>query len=287
MAIDTTDRFTSKGGPHLAAALTFFTLFSLAPLLIFVVAFAGLILGQETARAELVGQVSEVMGPEIAAQVDAIVVSTQQTASGTIAVLFGLASVAYGASRVFRGLQGGLNFMWDARPRKRNLVVGYLIDRVVSWGAAFLAGISLAATLSLFVALTASGATHLGRLINVTWLNDALGAVISLCVISVMFAAIYRFVPAVDIGWRDVLPAAGLVSAALFIGARLVGMVLGYAGPGASYLVASVPTIILIWINISAQIVYFGAAFTVIYAHRYGSLRQDDDAPEQEASRAP
>jgi membrane protein len=129
------ERFSSKGGPHLAAALTFFTLFSFAPLLIFVVAFAGQILGQDTARTELVAQIEELMGPEVAAIADSAVASTQQATSGTIAIVFGLVTVAYGASRVFRGLQGGLNFMWDSRPRQRNIIVGYLIDRIVSWSA--------------------------------------------------------------------------------------------------------------------------------------------------------
>lgn len=274
----TADRFNSKGGPQLAAALTFFTLFSFAPLLIFVVAVAGQILGHETARTELVSQIDELMGSEVAAIADSALASTQQSASGTVAILFGLATVAYGASRVFRGLQGGLNFMWDARPRVPNVVIGYVIDRIMSWTAAFVAGMSLAIALALFVTLSATSTSYLSRLIDVGWLNDALGRALAILVITLLFAAIYRFIPAVDIGWRDVLPAAAIVSIALFVGARLVGIFLGYAGPGASYLIASVPTVLLIWINASAQIVYLGAALTFVFAHRFGSLAGDPES---------
>ncbi|MFN2115770.1 MAG: YihY/virulence factor BrkB family protein [Anaerolineae bacterium] len=280
---DSAARFNAKGGPQLAAALTFFTLFSFAPLLIFVVAAAGMLLGQDTARVELVTQIEEVMGGDIAQLADSVIASTQQARSGTIAVLFGLTTVAYGASRVFRGLQGGLNFMWDARPRQRNVVLGYIVDRVFSWLAAFIAGMSLALALALFVSVTAMSTSLLSRVINVSVLPgggsvfDVIGWLVALVVVAALFAAIYKLVPAVDITWSDVVPAASIVSAALFVCAKLVGVLLGYAGPGASYVVASVPTVALIWVNVSAQIIYLGAAFTYVFAHRYGSMAHLDD----------
>jgi membrane protein len=260
----------------LGAALAYYALFSMAPLLVLIIAVAGLALGRSAAQGEIERQVSGLMGPEGAKLIQDMVVRASQPASGIVATIVSLVVMLFGASGVFGQLQASLNQIFRAPPRIGGGIRGMVRQRLSAFG--MILGIGSLLWLSLLLSAVLAGvheilvqyAPVLARVLGPA--NFAL----SLLVVTVLFAMIFKVLPDLDLGWRDVWLGA-IVTALLFtLGKGLIGLYLGRAGTASVYGAAGSLVLVLLWIYYSAQILFLGAEFTAVYARRRAERR----APE-------
>lgn len=284
----TADEWNEDRAPQLGAALAFYTALSLAPLLVLLLRIAaGLFGDDELARLEIERQTQSLIGKEGAEAIQAID-SADDSKAGTAATILSLATLLFGASGVFRQLQVSLNTIWEVEPRPGRGVWGFVRDRFLSFamvmGVAFLLLVSLAISASLSFA---SG--YLNRFLgDVQILNGILNAVVSTAVISVLFALMFKLLPDVKMAWKDVWLGA-IVTAILFsLGKGAIGMYLGHSALSSSYGVAGSFVVLLVWVYYSAQILFFGAELTQVYANRYGSriVPSENAVPVTEEARA-
>lgn len=255
---------------RLAAALAFYTALSLAPLLVITVGILGLLYGDDAARGQLAGQFQGIFGAESASAIQTILASARDTSSGVLATIVGVVILLFGASGVFGELQDSLNTIWEVQPRPGRGVMGVLRDRFFSFtmvlGVAFL----LLVSFILSAALTVLG-TYVESLGSWPILWQAINLTFSFGITVGIFALIFRILPDVEIGWRDVWVGA-IATAALFsIGKYLIGLYLGRGSATSAYGAAGSVVAMLIWVYYSAQILFFGAELTQAYAAMHGS----------------
>lgn len=271
---ETATRWTEDKAGALAAALAYYALFSLAPLVLIAVAVAGLVFGQRAAEGELYSQLAGLMGESGARAVEHLVAGMNHRRSGGIvATGVGVATLLFGASKVFGQLQDSMNTIWRAERRTGGGLVGFLRARLFSFGMVLGIGFLLLASLVLSTVLELAG-EHLRPILPVGAAGgQALDAVLSLVVFSLLFALIYKLLPDTSVAWRDVWPGA-LVTALLFtIGKFAIGFYLRKAGVASSYGAAGSVIILLLWIYYSAMILYVGAEFTHVYSLHRERLR--------------
>lgn len=258
--------------PTLGAALAFYTVFSLAPLLIITVAIAGLVFGREAAQGQIFDQLRSLVGEASAGAMQDVVQNANSTpATGLVATLIGFATLIVGASGVFGQMQTSLNFIWGVQSKPGRGILGLLHDRVLSFGFILVVGFLLLISLLLTTAIAFIAEWFGGIVPGIEMLIQAANAILSLAVITLLFAMIFKFLPDAKIAWRDVWIGA-LITAALFtVGKEVLGLYLGKSGVGSSYGAAGSLIVLLLWVYYSAQIVFFGAEFTKVYANRFGS----------------
>jgi membrane protein len=274
------DRASRKG-----AALAFYTVFSLAPILILSIAIAGLFFGEEAARGEIFDQVKGLLGDDAAAAVQAMIQNASKPGAGLIATLIGFVTLFIGATTALAELKDGLDQIWDAPPEKTQGFFYFLRKRLLSVGLILSLGFLLLVSLVLSALVTALAHSWGPR--------DATGVVLqavnflfSFALVTLLFAMIYKILPAVRIAWRDVVIGA-LITALLFsIGKWLIGLYLGNSAVASSYGAAGSVILVLVWVYYSAQIFLLGAEFTKVYAHRYGSRRNLPQPTRETASSA-
>jgi membrane protein len=256
---------------RLAAALAYYITFSLAPLLLIVIAIVGLLFGEEAVQGRVVEQIQGLVGPDGAQLVQTMLQSTRQSGSNIVATLIGIVTLLLGATGVFVQLQDALNTIWEVAPKPGRGVLGMVKDRLLSFtmllGIGFLLLVSLAVSAGL-----AALSSFLGDLLpGLFEVAKVLDFVISLGVITLLFAMIYKFLPDVKIRWGDVWVGAAVTSLLFTVGKFLIGLYLGYSSAASVYGAAGSLAVLLIWIYYTAQIVLLGAEFTQVYAKRYGS----------------
>jgi membrane protein len=268
---------------RLAAALAYYTVFSLAPLLVIVIAVTGLVIGsQADIRAEIMNQIQAMIGSEAAAGlIESMIDSSQNTSAGIFATILGVATLIFGATGFFIQLQGALNTIWDVEEKSEGGVLGMLRARFLSFtlilGIGFLLLVSL--VLSAALSILANYAQGLFPGSAVVW--QVADLLISLAVITLLFAMIFRFLPDVDIAWRDVWLGAFVTALLFTLGKWAIGLYLGTRGLSDAYGAAGALIVILLWVYYSAQILFLGAEFTQVYARRHGK------APLPEVSQTP
>jgi len=254
---------------RLAAALAYFTIFSIAPLLLIAIAIIGLVFGDDAAQGTLVGQLQELVGPQVAGILEGIIANAQQDAAGVS--IINLAVLLFAASGVFAQLQDALNTVWDVEPMPGQGLRQVLQKRLLSFGMVLGIGLILLLSLAASAALTVVTTFAAGLLPGFGLLWQLLNFAVSLGVITLLFAVIYKFLPDAKIAWGDVWIGA-VVTALLFaVGNWALGVYFGNAGVGSAYGAAGSLVVLLIWIFYSAQILLIGAEFTQVYARRYGS----------------
>jgi membrane protein len=258
-------------GSRLGAALAFYTLFSLAPLLMISIAIAAMAFGHDVAYTQLVQQIEEFVGPEGARVIQATIENTSRPSSGILATLIGLAMMFFGVTIVFSELQDALNTIWKVLPRPgRNLAIGLMQERALSFAMVLGIGMLL---LLLIVANTVLNAMMqiFGDILprQVDWIRTA-NFVFSFVVVTVLFAMIYKVLPDVKIAWGDVMIGAVVTALLFMIGKFLIELYLGYSSVASVYGAAGSLVILLMWVYYSAQILYFGAEFTKVYASYRG-----------------
>lgn len=260
--------------PRLSASVAFYTLLSLAPLLIIVIAVAGAVFGREAAQGQLVWQIQDLIGRDGAELVQTLLKGAHKPAVGAMATMIGLLTLFYGAGTVIAELRDALNIIWCA-PRKPisglRSVVGILKDRTIAFAIVLGIGFLLLVSLAVNAALSALGARFSASLPIPGWSVTLLDFLVTYVVIAGLFAVIYKWLPNLRIEWRDVVLGAMLTSLLFGLGKYLIGIYLGTAGIASTYGAAGSLVVILIWVYYSAQIFFLGAEFTRAYAQVYGS----------------
>jgi membrane protein len=262
----------------MGAALAYYTMFSLAPLLLIVISVAGLVFGEAAARGEIQAQLDALMGQRSASAVQALLASVHQPAQGWAATGLGLVLLLAGAVSVFGELQDALDRIWRVPTSGRAEIgwFGLLRSRLLSFGMILAMGFLL--TVSLVVSATLSALVKFGRSLDplfgdwqfVLEVGNALGGFL---LAAVMFALIFKLMPRVRVQWKDVWIGA-LFTAALFaLGKTVISLYIGRSGVASGFGAAGSLVVVLLWVYWSAQILLIGAEFTWVYAKRFGSLR--------------
>lgn len=274
--------FNEDKVPRLGAALAYYTIFSVGPLLLIAMAIAGLIFGQEAARGQLAGELGKVFGPEMAKSLEQMVEAAAKPDSGTLATIIGVVTLLIGASGVFGQLKDALNTIWNVEPRKGSGLRSFVMGRFLSMAMVLGIGFLLLVTLVIDTFISAAGG-YLERMIGGEAVMQAIQLIISFAVATVLFAAIFRILPDLKIAWRDVWLGALFTSLLFVLGKWGLAVYLGKAAPGSAYGAAGSLVILLIWVYWSAQIMLLGAEFTQVYARTFGSLRGDESKRDARA----
>ena len=284
---DSASAWVEDKAPSMGAALAYYTVFSMAPLLLIVISVAGLVFGEEAARGELLGELRGLLGDDGAHAVQGLLESVNKPVKSTLAAVGSIGALLVGATTVFAELENSLNHIWRApATTKPGGIWGFLRARVLSFGLILGFGFLLLVSLIASAMLAALGRWW-GPMLGV-WemVATALNFLFSFGVITVAFAMIYKFMPRVRIEWRDVWVGA-LVTALLFtIGKTLIGLYIGKSGVASGFGAAASLVVLLLWVYYSAQIFLMGAEFTSTYAHTLGSLKGQTRAPVPQGSKS-
>jgi len=277
---------------RLAAALAYYTLFSLAPLLVVMILVVGLILGEEAVRGQLVGQISGVVGSGTASLIQTMVDNaSRQRSGGILPMVIGFAVLLLGAAGLFGALQGALNTVWEVQPAPAQGLVNSIKATAIQRGLTLLAVLGvcllLLATVLASTVLTAVAASLGPLLPGFSYIWFALNILISLAIVTPLFALIYKVLPAADIAWGDVWVGAAATALLFVIGKELIGLYLGRVSVGSIYGAAGSLVVLLVWIYYSAQIFLFGAEFTQVYAKTYGTRLRAAKRPAEHAAPGP
>jgi membrane protein len=256
--------------PRLGASLAYYTLFALAPILLVAIAMAGLVFGAEAVRGEIVGQLQGLMGKDGAQAVQAMLEGAAKPASSKLATAVGLFTLFLGSTGAFLELQTALDGIWRVKPKPSVGIRTLLLPRLISFGLVVAVGFLLLVSLLVSAALAALDRFMGNAFPGLTVIWQAANVLVSLGVVTLLFAMVYKVLPDVDLRWRDVW-VGGLVTAGLFsIGKQLIGLYLGHSTLASSYGAAGSVIVLLLWVYYSAQVVLLGAEFTRFYVERFG-----------------
>jgi membrane protein len=260
----------------MGAALSYYSVFSMAPLLFIVLAVAGLVFGEEAARGELFGQLRGLMGSDAAKAVEDMLASLRLPERGATATVVGAGALFVGATTVFAELQDALDRIWRVPPRARGSGLWALLRaRLLSFGMILALAFLLMVSLVLSAAISALGKWWGGVFGSWELTAQVVNAAVGLGLTTFVFALIYKFIPRVHVGWRDVWLGAGVTAALFTLGRLLIGLYIGKTGIASGFGAAGSVVVIFVWVYYSAQIFLMGAEFTRVYAERYGSRRQE------------
>ena len=264
---DTFNKWSDHNAPRLGASVAFYTLLSFAPLLILIVSVIALVMSRETAQNGLIDQAKQMIGDRGADTVKSLLENAQKPSSGLFASVVAFLTLLFGASGVFTELRDALNTIWDATKKDRSSgLMGMVKDRLFSFGMVLSVGFLLLVSLVVSAGLAFIG-KYFGQIVPLPpFVLEAINFLVSFAVISLLFALLFKFVPNVHISWRNVIVGA-IGTAALFtLGKLLLGLYLGKASVGSAYGAAGSLVAVIVWVYYSAQIFFFGAEFTRVYA---------------------
>jgi membrane protein len=269
----TTEEWIQDKCPQLGAALAYYTIFSLAPLALVLLAVFGLIYGgSEQAREKITNQLRYFVDPSGVKVFQDIADNASEPKGGILAAALGIIIALLGASGVFGQLQDALNTIWGVKPKPGGGIWGFLRARFLSF--AMVGGVCFLLLVSLESVLRGLNTYLESMLLGGHFLALAIFFIFDLAVIILLFAMIFRYLPDVKIGWRDVWFGAALTAILFAIGKFILGIYLGSGAAGSAYGAASSLITLLLWIFYSAQILLFGAEFTQVYSNTYGSQVQ-------------
>jgi membrane protein len=272
--------FGEDKAERLGAALAYYTIFSIGPLLVLLIAISGLVFGQAAAEGQVADKVQGFLGADGAKTIQEMIKSASAPTAGIVATLIGSLTLMLGALGILNQLKGALNTIWEVEPKKGGSFLGNLKGTVLSF---LMVG---AAGLLLLLSLVASAvlANMSGYLSDKLPLGPLFWQIVNyattLLVVTPVFAAIFVFLPDVKVGWKDVWIGAFITALLFMVGQVAIGIYMSFAKVGSAFGAASSLVVILVWIYFSAQILFFGAEITQVYASRYGSRRVlEEDAP--------
>jgi membrane protein len=257
---------------QLASSLSYYTLFSLAPLLIIAISVAGLAFGREAAQNQIVETIQGIVGQESAQTIQGMIQrASNKPATGIVSTVLGIVALLFGAGGVVGQLQTSLNTIWGVAPKPGQGVWGFIRQRFISFALVLAIGFLL--LVSLVVSAALAGLTNLlGILLGgIAFVAHAVDILISFGSITFLFAIIYKFLPDVRIHWKDVWVGAALTALLFSVGKFLIGLYLGTSGVTSAYGAAGSIITVLLWVYYSSLIFFLGAEFTQVYASRYGS----------------
>lgn len=258
----------------MGAALAYYTMFSIAPLLLIVISVAGLMFGVEAARGEIVGQLRGLMGPQGAAAVQGLLESVSKPTESITAMIIGGLLLLVGATSVFAELQDALDRIWRAPKRHRNGLWSLLRSRMLSFGMIMGVGFLLVVSLVVSAALAALGRLWGPMFADWGLLADLINFLFSLLFTTTFFAMIYKVMPRVEVDWSDVWIGAAVTSLLFSVGKLLIGLYIGRSGVTSGFGAAGSLVVLLVWVYYSAQVFLLGAEFTWAYSNTFGSRRE-------------
>ncbi len=264
--------------PSMGAALAYYTIFSIAPLLVIAIAVAGFFFGQDAASGAIFAQLRGLVGDEGATAIQGLVKSASEPGKGAFAAIAGFVTLLLGATTVFGELQSDLDRIWDAPKQEKSGVWGLLRTRLLSFG--MILGIGFLLLVSLVLSAGLSALSHFWD----SWFEDwefvlqAVNFLVSFGIVTGLFAMIYKILPRCAIAWKDVWVGAAVTSLLFSIGKLLIGLYLGKSSVTSGFGAAGSLVIVLVWVYYSAQIFLLGAEFTKAYAYSHGT-RQDHPKP--------
>lgn len=268
---ETARSWSEDKSPRLAAALAYYTLFSIAPLVLITIAIAGLFFGEEAAAGQISGQIQHLVGAQAAQGIEGMVQNAGHKGHGTVASIVGIVTLLFGAAGVFGQLKDALNTIWGVEPKPGRGVWGFIKDRFLSLSMVLGVGFLLLVSLVLSAAAAAVSRFLGGMLPGVAWLAPVLDLLLSTGLVTLLFAMIFKILPDAEVQWRDVWVGAFGTAVLFAIGKFLIGLYLGRPGVASAYGAAGSLIVMLLWVYYSAQILFFGAEFTKVYAQKYGS----------------
>ena len=280
----TFSEFTDDDCPRMAAALAYYTIFSLPPLLVLIITVAGVVLSQQQVEGWIEGQVGNMLGAQTSEQIGTMVENAQERVSGgfSLGLVLSIVGLLFGATGVFAQLQKALNTAWEVEPDpEAGGIKSFLTKRVFSLGMilviAFLLLVSL--LLSSFISAFAGQMSNLlpGSISTAAaWI---INAAVSFAIITLLFAAIFKVLPDAEIAWWDVWVGASVTALLFVVGKFLIGLYIGQSDPSEAYGAAAALALLLVWVYYSAMIVFLGAEFTQVWAQQKGSgIKPDEDA---------
>ena len=281
LAIDTFKEWSEDKASRLAAALSYYTVFSLPPLLIILLAIAGRVF--EDAEVRVTAQITGLVGETGGEAITSILENASQPEDSLVATIIGVATLIFGASGVFGQLQEAMNKIWEVPPNPKGGIVETIKDRFFSFTMVFGVGFLLLVSLVVSAGLASIDEAINNLLPSLVILAQIINIVVSLAVITVMFALIFKVIPDVEVSWRDVWIGAFVTAALFTLGKWGISLYLSKSAPASSYGAAGSLIVILLWIYYSTQILFLGAEFTQVYANRFGSKIVADWAVPEES----
>jgi membrane protein len=269
--------FGEDKAERLGAALAYYTIFSIGPLLVLLIAISGLVFGQAAAEGQVADKVQGFLGADGAKTIQEMIKSASAPTAGIVATLLGSITLMLGALGILKQLKGALNTIWEVEPKKGGSFRGNLKGTVLSFLMVGAAGLLLLLSLVASTVL----ANMSGYLSDKLPLGPLFWQIVNyattLLVVTPVFAAIFVFLPDVKVGWKDVWIGAFVTALLFMMGQVAIGIYMSFAKVGSAFGAASSLVVILVWIYFSAQILFFGAEITQVYASRYGSRRVSEE----------
>jgi membrane protein len=260
--------------PRLGASLAFYTLLSLAPLLLVLVSIAGLALGRQAAETDIVERVKELVGAQGAEAIQGLLRASQNTAHGVIAAILGVLTLLFGATSVLIELRDALDTIWEVPTPELSALrtlISLMKERLFSFALVLAIGFLLVVSLVVSAWIAALGALSASILPASEAMLQILNLLVSFFIITGLFSAMYKFVPDVQLQWRDVVLGGAVTSALFTIGKLVLGLYLGRASFASTYGAAGSIVVLIVWVYYSSQIFFFGAELTKAFANRHGS----------------
>ncbi len=268
----------------LAAALAYYTVFSITPLLVIAIAIAGAVFGQDTAQGEILEQINGLVGEQGAQVIETGLANADKPGTSSIASLVSAIVLLIGASGVFAQLQSALNTVWNVKVKPNAGIGEFIRKRLLSFGMVLTIGFLLLVSLMFSAMLSGISKLQINLLPGLVSFWQLLNFGISFGFITLLFALIYKYLPDVKIRWKDVWIGA-IITASLFVlGKFLIGLYLGHGSLGSTYGAAGSLIVFLAWVFYSAQILLFGAELTQVYARKYGQRIRPDSHAEMTRS---
>ncbi len=253
--------FVADRAMSMGAAMAYYTLFSLAPVLVIVIAVAGMVFGREAAQGAIVGELTDLLGRDGAEAVESMIASAGHTGSGVVATVVGLATFVLGATTALVELQDSLNVIWRAPPAQGSTLMALVRNRLLTLAVVLGLGFLLLVSLVIGAGLTAFAGLIDRWAPGLSFMMGIINFAVSFVVTTLLFALIYKVLPRAEILWRDVITGAVLAALLFMLGRWAIAFYIGQTDLASSYGAASTAILVMVWVYYSAQILFLGAEF--------------------------
>jgi membrane protein len=263
--------FLDDNALKMSASLAYYTTFAIAPLLLIIVSLAGIIYGQEAAQGKIFGELNKFVGADAAVQIQETIKNISQSQESTLAIIIGFVTLFIGTTGVFLEIQDSINHIWRVKAKPKKGWLKLITNRVLSFSMVIGLGFLLIVSLLINGVVLALSAKLQIYFPDITILViNIFNLAVTFIVISALFGIIFKFLPDVEIGWKDVRMGAFFTALLFMLGKFLIGLYIEKVGPGSAYGAAGSLIVILTWVYYTAAILFFGAEFTQVYADCYG-----------------
>ncbi len=271
--------WNTDGAASMGAAIAFYTIFSIAPLLIITMAIAGFFFGADAAQGQIYSQARSLLGEEGAAGLQGLVQSASRPTEGFLATFVGLLIMIFGATGVFAELQGAMDRIWEAPVKEYQAGIWYLLRRrILTFGILLAVAFLLLVSLTISALISALQSLWITRSDEVEMAWQAINFAVSFVIITGLFALLFKLLPRVSVAWGDVIIGAVFTALLFNLGKYLIGLYIGRTGVVSGFGAAGTLIAMVLWVYYSAQIFLLGAEFTWLYAERYGSRKAAAEA---------